>query len=63
MRRPFTDLDRAAWARYEIASARAADQYEAMPIAHRCSQRLAKCTRCLADVPSHGLCRSCRRVK
>jgi hypothetical protein len=58
-----TDPDIAAWRAYERAAARAVDQYEALPIAHWTSVRVAKCTRCRTDVPSHGLCRACRRVK
>lgn len=62
---PLTDADRevwaAAWREYERASARAADQYEALPITHRYYGRIAKCQKCRCDVPEHGLCRMCRR--
>lgn len=52
----------AAWLAYERAAARAADQYEALPISHRFYGRIAKCSRCRCDVAAHGLCRGCRRL-
>lgn len=56
-----TDADRAAWAEYERANARAVDQAEAIPITHRNNGRVAKCSSCKCDVPGHGLCRWCKR--
>lgn len=62
MKRPLTPDDLAAWARYERANARAADQYEAVPLVGRTNGRIAKCERCRCDVARSGLCRGCRRA-
>jgi hypothetical protein len=62
-RRPLrlTDADREAWAAYERSSARAADQFDAMPISYRNNGRIATCPECRCYVPATGLCRWCRK--
>jgi hypothetical protein len=62
-RRPLnlTDADREAWADFERKSARAADQFEALPISHRNYGRIATCPECRCYVPATGLCRWCRK--
>jgi hypothetical protein len=57
-----TAADRAAWAAYERANARAVDQYEAVPLVARTNGRVSKCPKCRCDVAAHGLCRWCRRT-
>lgn len=61
MKHALTEADIAVWRTFERANARAVDQAEALPIAHRHNGRVAKCDRCRCDVAGHGLCRWCRR--
>ena len=51
----------AAWQAYERASAKAADMYEAIPIAH-CRDGSA-IPRCDCGAVALGLCRVCRKEK
>ena len=53
----------AAWSDYMRRAANAQDQYEALPIIHRCTTRAHKCPRCRTDVPARGECRACRRKR
>lgn len=58
-----TDADRDAWADYEAANKRAADQYEALPIAHCRAGAGSPCILCRrrATRNKDGVCPTCKR--
>jgi hypothetical protein len=62
-----TDADRAAWATYEAANARAAEQYKTLPIAHNFASVSHACDRCAEPTKALGRfcgpCRSARRAE
>lgn len=53
----------AAWAAYEAAGKAAAEQYEALPIAHQRASEGSPCIRCHARAAraKDGVCPQCRR--
>ena len=57
-----TPADRAVWATYLAANARAAEQYEALPIATRRWVMTRACGCGVQTYDRDGVCRMCRRA-
>jgi hypothetical protein len=60
-RRVLSPAFRRAWREYERANARAADMYEAMPVAFNYGGPIRRCG--CGTVALSGLCRVCRKEK